>query len=101
MNSLMTCLAAIFGNGNQDTQSWFHSMEINVMVDSPPLVREWLAGIHANQNTAMYGRVSDVDGIWRDGDEVLQASGVKPASVVTWGKSIAGVFRRLRGSGGF
>ncbi|VDC06870.1 unnamed protein product [Peniophora sp. CBMAI 1063] len=86
---------AIFGNGNQDTQSWFHSMEINVLVDSPPLVREWLAGISANQNTAMYGRVSDADGIWRDGDEVLQASGVKPASVVTWGKSIAGATEKF------
>lgn len=24
----------IIGNGNQDSQSWFHSQEVNVMVDS-------------------------------------------------------------------
>lgn len=24
----------IIGNGNQDSQSWFHSQEVNVMIDS-------------------------------------------------------------------
>jgi phosphatidylserine/phosphatidylglycerophosphate/cardiolipin synthase-like enzyme len=92
---------AIFGNGNQDTQSWFHSMEINVMVDSPALVQEWLSGLDANQNTRMFGRVSDVDGIWRDGDEVVQASGIHKATMFDWMRSVSGVFKRLRGSGGF
>ncbi|KAI0035523.1 hypothetical protein K488DRAFT_43117 [Vararia minispora EC-137] len=92
---------AIFGNGNQDTQSWFHSMEINLMVDSPPLVREWLSGLDANQNTRLFGRVSDIDGIWRDGDEVVQASGVGKATFMDWMRSIRSVLRRLRGSGGF
>jgi len=92
---------AIFGNGNQDTQSWFHSMEINTMVDSPALVREWLTGLNANQNTLLFGRVSDEDGIWRDGDEVVQASGIHEATLRDWMRSISGVFRRLRGSGGF
>jgi hypothetical protein len=45
-----------------DTQSWFHSQEVNVMADSSELVGEWLRGIDANQNTRLYGRVSNKDG---------------------------------------
>ena len=92
---------AIFGNGNQDTQSWFHSQEINVLVDSPQLVREWIAGIDANQNTAAYGRVSDVDGVWRQDGTVIQASGTKSASVIGNLKGLKSAVRRLRGTGGF
>jgi len=32
----------IVGNGNQDTQSWYHSQEINVMLDSPDVCRSWM-----------------------------------------------------------
>jgi phosphatidylserine/phosphatidylglycerophosphate/cardiolipin synthase-like enzyme len=31
---------AIFGNGNQDTQSWMHSQETNVMIDNKEIVAE-------------------------------------------------------------
>ncbi|KAG0149930.1 hypothetical protein CROQUDRAFT_668840 [Cronartium quercuum f. sp. fusiforme G11] len=55
----------IQGNGNQDTQSWFHSQEINVMIDSEKMVREWMHALVANQNTELYGQVG-LDGIWRD-----------------------------------
>ncbi|UZJ51719.1 hypothetical protein CBS101457_001039 [Exobasidium rhododendri] len=55
---------AITGSGNMDTQSWFHSQEINVMVDSAQIVAEWDAGLKKNQSTGLYGRV-DSDGIWR------------------------------------
>ncbi|KAK4233392.1 hypothetical protein C8A03DRAFT_38900 [Achaetomium macrosporum] len=48
---------AIQGNGNQDTQSWFHSQEVNVMVDSEALCGEWLAVLRRNQNTEVFGRV--------------------------------------------
>lgn len=60
----------ILGNGNQDTQSWFHSQEINVMVDSPAIVKEWIDGLNTNQNTHAFGLV-DEDGIWRyhDGEK--------------------------------
>ncbi|KZO91603.1 hypothetical protein CALVIDRAFT_541638 [Calocera viscosa TUFC12733] len=60
----------IVGNGNQDTQSWFHSQEINIMVDSPAIVKEWIDGLNANQNTLTFGLVDD-DGIWRyrDGEK--------------------------------
>ncbi|MBW0496992.1 hypothetical protein O181_036707 [Austropuccinia psidii MF-1] len=57
----------IQGNGNQDTQSWFHSQEINVMIDSEKIVKEWMSVLISNQNTELYGRV-DQDGTWRDSD---------------------------------
>ncbi|KAK4126392.1 hypothetical protein N657DRAFT_670433 [Parathielavia appendiculata] len=47
---------AIQGNGNQDTQSWFHSQEVNVMIDSEELCAEWLAALRRNQNMEMFGR---------------------------------------------
>ncbi|KAH9809011.1 hypothetical protein DFH28DRAFT_1134528 [Melampsora americana] len=56
----------IQGNGNQDTQSWFHSQEINVMIDSKQMVGEWMHALISNQNTQLYGKVG-LDGIWRDG----------------------------------
>lgn len=40
----------IQGNGNQDTQSWFHSMEVNIMIDSEQICGEWRAGIERNQS---------------------------------------------------
>ena len=118
---------AILGNGNQgpwsyfaypvagakisegppltsfsDTQSWFHSQEVNIMVDSPELVGAWLRGIDANQNTRLYGRVSDRDGIWRSEDgEVVQASGVTASSLFKRLKGLYGVMRRISGSGKF
>lgn len=55
---------AILGSGNQDTQSWFHSQEINVCVDSKQIVDEWDKALRRNQSTGIYGRVDD-DGIWR------------------------------------
>ncbi len=40
------------GNGNQDAQSWYHSMEINIMVDSELICRTWKDGILRNQSKA-------------------------------------------------
>src|SRR5512140_86887 len=45
----------IQGNGNQDTQSWFHSQEVNVMIDSAEVCRAWIDGLRRNQNTHVYG----------------------------------------------
>lgn len=42
-----------------DTQSWFHSQEVNVMVDSPSLVNEWMENIATNQNTGKYGLTNE------------------------------------------
>ncbi|KAL5117244.1 hypothetical protein ACEQ8H_004803 [Pleosporales sp. CAS-2024a] len=41
----------IQGNGNQDTQSWFHSMEVNIMIDSHQICKDWIQGLRRNQST--------------------------------------------------
>ncbi len=77
---------AIMGNANMDTQSWFHSQvrnniffnvylyafyydeqEINTMIDSPLIVKEWIDALYKNQSTNEYGRL-DNEGQWRDAD---------------------------------
>lgn len=58
-------MVGVQGSGNQDTQSWCHSHEMNIMVDSAEICNRWREGIERNQNTRHFGRVSP-DGIWRD-----------------------------------
>ncbi|KAG9024764.1 hypothetical protein FRB95_011127 [Tulasnella sp. JGI-2019a] len=92
---------AIQGNGNQDTQSWFHSMEINILIDSELIVRSWRDLIERNQNTGVAGRVGE-DGIWRDqqGQVMPDSSGIHsgPSGLV---KGVMGSIARVRGTGGF
>ncbi|KAL1305109.1 hypothetical protein AAFC00_002038 [Neodothiora populina] len=92
----------IMGNGNQDTQTWFHSQEINIMVDSPLVVGQWREAIERNQNTRVYGKASQEDGIWRDesGNEAEGAIG-KDAGRFAWAKGVVGAVQRVRGAGGF
>jgi len=72
------------------------------MVDSPELVCSWLRGINANQNTFLYGRVSDKDGVWRSEDgEVIQASGVAASSFIKRMQGLLKVMGRVRGGGVF
>ncbi|KAF3920361.1 hypothetical protein ABW20_dc0101982 [Dactylellina cionopaga] len=102
----------IQGSGNQDTQSWYHSQETNVMIDSKKVVQEWLWGIRSNQNTHIWGRV-DNDGCWkmreeRDhvaeggsmGDGIPGAMGGGKISF-GWAKGIKGAIERVQGAGGF
>lgn len=94
----------MLGNGNQDTQSWFHSQETNVLIDSAQLAAEWHQGLNANQNTARFGLVDEKDGVWRarDGSErVVQSSGTKTGGVFSGLKGISGAIKRVRGTGGF
>jgi phosphatidylserine/phosphatidylglycerophosphate/cardiolipin synthase-like enzyme len=56
---------AVVGNGNMDSQSFWHSQEANVLIDSPQIVADWMDQLQTNQSTHKYGRV-DTDGIWRD-----------------------------------
>ncbi|KAK4152999.1 hypothetical protein C8A00DRAFT_44007 [Chaetomidium leptoderma] len=93
----------IQGNGNQDTQSWFHSQEINLMVDSAELCGEWLRGLKRNQNTELFGAVGREDGVWRDaaGREVEGAMGVEAGRVRGWARGVMGAVQRVRGTGGF
>ncbi|KAH7093761.1 phospholipase D active site motif protein [Paraphoma chrysanthemicola] len=89
----------IQGNGNQDTQSWCHSMEVNVMVDSREICEMWLQAIDRNQNTALYGQ-SDVDGIWRSPTTNREAEGAigKDPGRFSWAKGVVGAVQRVRGS---
>ncbi|UJR24611.1 hypothetical protein I4U23_005986 [Adineta vaga] len=54
---------AIVGSGNMDTQTWFHSQEMNTMIDSPVIVKEWMNALYTNQSTNEYGRLND-NGEW-------------------------------------
>ncbi|KAF8264927.1 hypothetical protein EI94DRAFT_1737335 [Lactarius quietus] len=94
--------AALRKRNCHDTQSWFHSQEINVMIDSRELVGAWMRGIETNQNTRLYGRVSDRDGVLRGQDgEAIQASGVEASNFLSRLKGMGKVMSRVRGTGGF
>lgn len=92
----------IVGNGNQDTQSWYHSQEINVMLDSPRVCRAWIDGLRRNQNTHLYGALDIETGIWTDaeGNMADGAIGVDPGRFA-WAKGVVGAIKRLQGVGGF
>ena len=92
------------GNGNQDTQSWFHSQEINVLLDSPLVCSEWRQAIDSNQNTKHYGLVSQQDGVWRDarGQQLPENErGKVPKGPMKSMVGIKGAIQRVRGEGGF
>ena len=92
----------IMGNGNQDTQTWYHSQEVNIMLDSESICAKWREGIDRNQNTLKYGKASQEDGIWRDaeGNEAEGAIGKDPGRF-SWAKGVVGAVQRVRGAGGF
>lgn len=92
----------IVGNGNQDTQSWFHSQEINVMLESPQICRAWIDGLRRNQNTHVYGALDKETGVWTDEDGNMAdgAIGVDPGRF-SWARGVVGAIKRLQGVGGF
>ncbi|KAK0715242.1 hypothetical protein B0H67DRAFT_237017 [Lasiosphaeris hirsuta] len=92
----------IQGNGNQDTQSWFHSQEINVMLDSAEVCGAWIDGLRRNQNTHVYGALRKDTGVWVDGEgkEAEGVIGVDPGKF-SWAKGFVGAIKRVRGLGGF
>jgi phosphatidylserine/phosphatidylglycerophosphate/cardiolipin synthase-like enzyme len=92
----------IVGNGNQDTQSWYHSQEINVMLDSPAVCRAWIDGLRRNQNTHLYGALDREAGVWVDaeGKQAEGAIGVDPGRF-SWARGVVGAVKRLQGTGGF
>ncbi|KAK2031658.1 hypothetical protein LX32DRAFT_556817 [Colletotrichum zoysiae] len=93
---------AIVGSGNQDTQSWFHSQEVNIMLESRDVCKVWIDGLRRNQNTHQYGALNREDGVWRDedGKEADGAIGVDPGRF-SWAKGLIGAIKRLEGTGGF
>ncbi|KAK4947649.1 hypothetical protein LTR10_013595 [Elasticomyces elasticus] len=96
----------IQGNGNQDTQSWYHSQEINIMCDSRLIVGKWMEGLRQNQNTHVYGKVEKEgpdSGCWKDpqtGKQAEASIGVDPGKFA-WAKGFIGAVQRVRGAGGF
>lgn len=84
------------GSGNQDTQSWAHSLEVNVMVDSEEVCRKWIEGAERNQNTGMFGAVAG-DGVWRD-REGRPAEGYNgdPGAVAGLLRGVGGMVRKVR-----
>ncbi|WWC69128.1 uncharacterized protein I206_103064 [Kwoniella pini CBS 10737] len=92
----------IQGNGNQDTQSWFHSQEINILIDSKIISKEWREAIDSNQNTLHYGKVSQKDGIWRDENgKTLPGEKKPPKGPMKSLVGVKGAIQRVRGEGGF
>ena len=92
----------IQGSGNQDTQSWYHSQEINVLIDSEEICRKWREGIERNQNTARFGKAGEDDGVWRDqnGKEAEGSMG-KPSPMVGYVKGAMGMMKKAQEKGGF
>ncbi|KAH7026337.1 uncharacterized protein B0I36DRAFT_248992 [Microdochium trichocladiopsis] len=93
---------AIVGSGNQDTQSWYHSQEVNIMLESESVCAAWIDGLRRNQNTHRYGALSQEDGIWRDaeGKQADGVMGVDPGKF-SWLKGFTGAIKRVQGTGGF
>ncbi|CAL5871539.1 uncharacterized protein PFLUO_LOCUS5792 [Penicillium psychrofluorescens] len=94
---------AIQGNGNLDTQSYFHSQEVNMLIDSEIVCKKWIEVINRNQNTAKYGASSTKDGCWHDpvtGEIPNGSIGTDPGHF-SWARGIVGAVQRVRGAGGF
>ncbi|ERT03197.1 hypothetical protein HMPREF1624_01502 [Sporothrix schenckii ATCC 58251] len=92
----------IMGNGNQDTQSWYHSQEINVMLESPDVCHAWIDALRRNENTHLYGGLDKKEGVWRDheGKEADGVLGIDPGRF-SWAKGFVGAIKRVQGKGGF
>ncbi|KAJ5513615.1 hypothetical protein N7463_003167 [Penicillium fimorum] len=94
---------AIQGNGNLDTQSFFHSQEVNVLIDSKLVCQAWIELINRNQNTLKYGAASKKDGCWHDPEtNKIPAGSIGPVpGRFSWAKGVVGAVQRVRGIGGF
>ena len=91
----------IQGSGNQDTQSWYHSQEINILIDSPEVCRKWREGIERNQSTERFG-MAGKDGMWRDTDgKEADGSMGQPGKVMGWVKGTKGMIKKAQDKGGF
>lgn len=100
-SNILTVLTT--GNGNLDTQSFFHSAEVNVMIDSPLICKIWRDAIDRNQNTSQFGLVSSHDGCWHhvETGEIAEGTIGPDPGRFSWAKGIVGAVQRVRGAGGF
>jgi len=96
-------VVGIQGSGNQDAQSWSHSQEANILIDSAGVCKEWLQGVHSNQNTAKYGGPLAPDGVWRDPKDgsTLEDAGNTSTGLKQMLKGVKGTIQRAQGKGGF
>lgn len=96
---IVDMVVAIQGSGNQDTQSWFHSQEVNVMIDSALICKAWKEGIERNQNTHIYGAASQQDGCWYHPDtgQLAEGSLGTDAGHFSWAKGIIGTVKKAGG----
>ncbi|KAH0831997.1 hypothetical protein J3R83DRAFT_12900 [Lanmaoa asiatica] len=90
----------IAGNGNQDTQSWFHSQEVNVMIDNPVVCKDWRDTIRRVQNTHLHELQKDGIYLDQDGNPLTDSTGVGSGlkGII---KGVQGSIARARGKGGF
>ena len=99
----------IMGSGNQDSQSWYHSQEVNVMLDSPLVVGKWMDAVRRNQNSFKYGpckkgnaEKDKLVGCWVDKDgKIAEGSLGVHAGRFSWVRGAVGAVQRVRGVGGF
>lgn len=88
---------AILGNSNHDSQSWHHSQESNILVDSKALCAEWMQRLQANQNTGRFGLIG-TDGLWRSPKDGSIIESLKPeAGLVATVKGFKDTWRRASG----
>ncbi|KAK6362630.1 hypothetical protein TWF730_000085 [Orbilia blumenaviensis] len=88
----------IQGSGNQDSQSWFHSQEVNMVIDSEKISKVWMEQLGCNQNSMIYGLGSEVDGIWRDylRNQVPGSIGPEPGPGA-WVRAVVGLLKSALG----
>ncbi|KAG8214539.1 hypothetical protein J3R82DRAFT_9600 [Butyriboletus roseoflavus] len=90
----------IAGNGNQDTQSWYHSQEVNVMIDNASVCKDWRDTIRRVQNTHLHELQKDGIYLDQDGNPLTDSTGVGSGlkGII---KGVQGSIARARGKGGF
>ncbi|KAG9315842.1 hypothetical protein JVU11DRAFT_3491 [Chiua virens] len=90
----------IAGNGNQDTQSWYHSQEVNVMIDNAAVCKDWRDTIRRVQNTHLHELQKDGIYLDKDGNPLTDSTGVTSGlrGII---KGVQGSIARARGKGGF
>lgn len=72
------------------------------MFDSEYVCRAIIDGLRRNQNTHLYGEVSQEDGVWRD----VEGKGAEDIMAIDPGhfsflKGIVGAVKRVQGTGDF
>ena len=67
----------IFGSGNQDPQSWYHSREDNLLVDDPTetiRVRQLLQAPQQSLQHCFHDKYGEKEGSWDIGEEYVGAN---------------------------